>query len=304
MTDPCEVSVVIPVFNRPELLDKVLEGLCNQHFEQFETLVCDDGSTDDLSGVIQAYSKRLAGLQHLVQENKGPAAARNLGTRSASGKYVLYLDSDILLPDKDLIHKLWRVLEQDQACIGVEARVEPFGGVDNILWDAPSSGVGGVYLTAAILYRLNLIQSIGGFDESFKRAACEDVDLAVRALKHGSIAFQGDALVQHPRRMKTAGFHWRKRDDWRYMKIMAVRYGFVGWPENRSRFPRTRLVVGALVTLPAGRLLSAAQLLVSSPVSGFVGIGHAFVCFAAGLSALPEICFGTVPPMKDYLEDG
>lgn len=303
MTKTPEVSVVIPVFNRPELLRVVLEGLQNQSFRDFEVLVCDDGSTESLDNVIEVAALSLPGLQHLGQPNRGPAAARNLGTRHARGEIVLYLDSDIVLIDDRLLEKLHRALEENPEWAGVEANVVPVGGVDNVLWDAPTSDSGGVYLTAAMMYRMSAVQQVGGFDECFKRAACEDVELAHRVLTIGAIGFLKGARVDHPRRRKSASYYWRKRQDWRYLKIMAVRYGFIGWPGNESRFPSLRLTYSAVLSGPGGRLFSALRLMASSPGDGLIALYHAMVAGVSGLAALYEIWFARVPDRKDYLSD-
>ena len=300
--DPALVSIVIPVFNRPDLLKEVLEGLSRQTYplDRMEVLVCDDGSTDDLTEVLRQFQTTLPLLKHLRQVNQGPAAARNLGTRHATSEIVVYLDSDILL-DPNLIAEFMRAMEQHPDWIGVEASVEPILGEANILWDAPVCAEGGVYLTAAIAYRKAILQQIGGFDETFKRAACEDVELAVRAMKHGKIGFVAAAKVQHPRRRKTLKMYWNKRKDWRYLLYMAVRHGFVGWPGNRTRFPRLRLVWCALVTNPAGRLLSSLRFFVRSPKQGIVAIGHALFSWVCGFAALPDLLFLSVPQTQNYL---
>jgi glycosyltransferase involved in cell wall biosynthesis len=298
----CSISIVIPVFNRPDLLGEVLEGLVQQTYplDMMEVLVCDDGSTEDLSGVLGTFKKLLPQLQHLRQPNQGPAAARNLGTRHARGKLVVFLDSDILL-DSHLIAEFATAMEKHPEWVGVEARVEPILGEANVLWDAPVCEDGGVYLTAAIAYRKDALEQIGGFDESFKRAACEDVELAVRALKLGSIGFVAAAKVQHPRRRKTLRMYWNKRKDWRYLLYMAVRHGFVGWPGNRTRFPRMRLVWCALVTNPAGRLLSSLRFFCRSPRLGSIAIGHALFSWVCGLAAIPDLLFLPVPRQQNYL---
>ena len=84
-------SVVIPTFNRRHLLPQTLQSLAAQTCQEYETIIVDDGSTDDTS-------KYLAGLGDSVrvisQENRGPGAARNAGAASARGDYIAFLDSD------------------------------------------------------------------------------------------------------------------------------------------------------------------------------------------------------------------
>ncbi len=86
-------SVVIPTFNRVELLKRTLESVWAQTFTDYEVIVVDDGSTD---GTLE-FLKSLAGrVTLLTQSNRGPGPARNLGAEKARGQYVAFLDSDDL----------------------------------------------------------------------------------------------------------------------------------------------------------------------------------------------------------------
>jgi len=265
-----------------------------------EILVCDDGSTENLSSVIEDFRTRLPRLRYLRQDNRGPAAARNLGTRHASAQIVLYLDSDVL-PDTSLVERLCEALSKNAHWIGAEAQVEPVEGEANILWDAPVCQDGGVYLTAAIAYRTSILKTVGGFDENFRRAACEDVELAARILPHGKIGFVREAHVKHPRRRKTLSMFWKKRNDWRYVLYLAQRHGFIGWPGNTTRCPRRRLLWCALVTQPVGRLLQALRLVTHSRLDGCLAIAHAVVSWFCGLAAVPDIVTATCPAVRRYL---
>lgn len=296
------VSIVIPVFNRPDLLRDVLDGLVCQslHPAQLEVLVCDDGSTEDLSAVIGLYERKLPLLAHLRQPNRGPAAARNLGIRNAAADVVLFLDSDVL-PDPNLVDELLDSLADHPEWVGAEAQVVPIDGQDNILWDAPVCRDGGVYLTAAIAYRRDALLQAGGFDENFRRAACEDVELAARMLPFGTIGFVREAVIQHPRRRKTLSMYWKKRNDWRYVLYLAQRHGFIGWPGNPTSAPRRRLLWCALVTQPAGRLLQSLKLAFRQPTVGLTCVGHAVFSWFCGLAAVPDILTAEIPPAQNYV---
>ena len=82
-------SVVIPTHNRAGLLAETLETVFAQEERDFEILVVDDGSTDETPEVLKRYAGR---IEVLRQENRGPAAARNLGIERARGHYVAFLD--------------------------------------------------------------------------------------------------------------------------------------------------------------------------------------------------------------------
>jgi glycosyltransferase involved in cell wall biosynthesis len=84
-------SVVIPTYNRAGMLGDALRSLWTQRFTDFETIVVDDGSTDQTAELLAANETRLAWVKAV---HGGPAAARNLGAQRARGKYLAFLDSD------------------------------------------------------------------------------------------------------------------------------------------------------------------------------------------------------------------
>jgi glycosyltransferase involved in cell wall biosynthesis len=86
-------SVVIPVFNRAELIRPTLDSVLAQDSPDHEILVVDDGSTDGTLATLASYGSRIRVLE---QKNSGPAVARNLGIQQARGEYICTLDSDDL----------------------------------------------------------------------------------------------------------------------------------------------------------------------------------------------------------------
>ncbi len=93
-----QVSVVIPTYNRADLLVETLKSVFSQTVAPCEVVVVDDGSTDETEAVMSSWSDR---LRYVRQENQGVAVARNYGLRLARGEWVAYLDSDDLwAPEK------------------------------------------------------------------------------------------------------------------------------------------------------------------------------------------------------------
>ncbi len=86
-------SVIIPSFNRENLIKATLDSVFSQKFDDFEVIVIDDGSTDNTINILKEYGNKITICQ---QENQGPGAARNYGIRLAQGKYIIFLDSDDL----------------------------------------------------------------------------------------------------------------------------------------------------------------------------------------------------------------
>lgn len=92
------VSIIIPAYNRADMLPDAINSVLEQSLSDIEIIVVDDGSTDDTQKVMSALYEK---VQYILTENKGPAHARNVGMKAATGKYIAFLDSDdIYLPDK------------------------------------------------------------------------------------------------------------------------------------------------------------------------------------------------------------
>ncbi len=86
------ISVIIPVYNASLLLKRCLDSVFEQKGNYILDVICiDDGSTDDSAEIIMNYQKKIILLK---QTNRGPASARNRGTKAASGKYLAFLDAD------------------------------------------------------------------------------------------------------------------------------------------------------------------------------------------------------------------
>ena len=92
------VSVIIPTYNRAEIIEEAVDSVLAQDYKDFELIVVDDGSTDNTSEVLATYGDD---IRVLYQENKGVSAARNRGISEAAGKLIAFLDSDDLwMPQK------------------------------------------------------------------------------------------------------------------------------------------------------------------------------------------------------------
>ena len=90
-------SFIIPVFNRPDEVDELLQSLEEQNVKDFEVILIEDGSSDKCDEVVEKHSDKLD-IHYFLKENGGPGPARNYGAERASGEYLLILDSDCVLP--------------------------------------------------------------------------------------------------------------------------------------------------------------------------------------------------------------
>lgn len=90
-------SLIIPVYNRPDEVDELLESLTRQTFPDFEVVVVEDGSSIPCDKVVDKYRSRL-NIQYFQKANSGPGQTRNYGAERAKGEYLIVLDSDCILP--------------------------------------------------------------------------------------------------------------------------------------------------------------------------------------------------------------
>jgi glycosyltransferase involved in cell wall biosynthesis len=91
-------SIIIPVYNRPNEIDELLESLTKQDFsDDFEVLIIEDGSENSSEKIVEKYNTQL-NLNYFFKENSGAGASRNFGMQKASGNYFIILDSDVIAP--------------------------------------------------------------------------------------------------------------------------------------------------------------------------------------------------------------
>lgn len=91
-------SIIVPVYNRPDEVDELLESLCKQSFKDFEVIIVEDGSSVNCKDVCSKYMERL-NMKYFMKQNSGPGLSRNYGAERSSGEYLIVLDSDVVLPE-------------------------------------------------------------------------------------------------------------------------------------------------------------------------------------------------------------
>ena len=98
-----KVSVIMPAYNNERYLSQAIESVLHQTCIDYELLIIDDGSTDRTGDIAKGYRAKHPGrVRYLLQENKGPGAARNAGLREAKGEYIAFLDADDMWEEKKL----------------------------------------------------------------------------------------------------------------------------------------------------------------------------------------------------------
>lgn len=90
-------SVIIPVYNRPDEVDELLDSLTSQTYKEFEVIVVEDGSSIPCKEVVDRYNEKLD-IKYFSKANSGPGQTRNYGAERSKGDYLIILDSDCILP--------------------------------------------------------------------------------------------------------------------------------------------------------------------------------------------------------------
>ncbi len=117
-------SLIIPVYNRPDEVDELLESLSQQDYtENFEVVIVEDGSSLRCDDVVRKYAGKLH-LSYCYKENSGPGDSRNYGMKKANGDYFIIFDSDCIIP-KQYLSEVDLALKRNY--------VDCFGGPDKAL---------------------------------------------------------------------------------------------------------------------------------------------------------------------------
>jgi glycosyltransferase involved in cell wall biosynthesis len=120
------VSIVIPTYNEEKVIEKCLESLSGQSFNDMEILVVDDGSTDNTLKILSKIKK----VKVYKESHKGPGQARNLGAKHARGKILVFVDADMTF-DKDFIKNLIKPIINEESK-GTFSKEEIVSNWDNV----------------------------------------------------------------------------------------------------------------------------------------------------------------------------
>ncbi|MDR0981614.1 MAG: glycosyltransferase [Culturomica sp.] len=212
-----QYSIIIPVYNRPNEVDELLGSIVEQTLKDFEVIVVEDGSTIPCKDVVEKYIDKLD-VHYYQKNNSGPGPTRNYGAERSVGTYLIFLDSDCILP-VDYLNSVDKELQT--------APADAFGGPDK-------AHVSFSNLQKAINYSMTSFFTTGGirggkkkidkfyprsFNMGVKRSVYndlggfadmrygEDIDLSTRIFKSGySCRLFPDAWVYHKRRSRLKDF--------------------------------------------------------------------------------------------------
>lgn len=194
-------SVIVPSYERPEFLLKLMDGLRMQTFRDFEVIVVDQSKN------LWPNGDEDLGLDFLYihTDVKGAVKARNRGAFYASGKVLAYIDDDCM-PSKNWLKNARPYFDKPDV-IGVEGFIRSDKMDDPRYRTVTNEGFEGIgFLTANLFLKLDIFNAINGFDEAFDNPHFrEDSDLGWRALEYGKIPFAKDVMVFHPPHLRSVG---------------------------------------------------------------------------------------------------
>lgn len=108
------VTIIVPAFNSEKYIEKCLNSILRQTYQNLEVIVVDDGSTDGTAGIIRGIAGRDHRIRLLCEENRGTSAARNYGLEEATGEYLTFVDSDDYIA-RDYVERLQKRCESTEA---------------------------------------------------------------------------------------------------------------------------------------------------------------------------------------------
>ena len=204
-------SFIIPVYNRPDEVDELLDSLTRQTLQDFEVIIVEDGSSVPCKDITDKYTS-LLNIHYFNKPNSGPGQTRNYGVDRANGEYMLILDSDCILPETYL-EEVEKELEHQEADAfgGPDRAHESFTDVQKAINYAMTSffttgGIRGGKKKMDKFYprsfnmgvRRDVYQALGGFS---KMRFGEDIDFSIRIFKGGyRCRLFPEAWVWHKRR--------------------------------------------------------------------------------------------------------
>ena len=211
-------SIIIPVYNRSEEVDELLESLSKQTYLDFEVLLIEDGSTEKCNLVAEKYKDDI-NIRYYYKENSGRSETRNYGMEKAEGDYFVFFDSDCVIPPF-YFEKIKKTLDSNytDSYGGPDKADESFTDLQKAISFSMTSflttggirGSKGVKMEKFVPRTFNMgfskevYEKVGGFKDMFG----EDIDLSLRIRDNGyTCQLISDAYVYHKRRVDLRSFY-------------------------------------------------------------------------------------------------
>lgn len=224
-----KVSIIIPCYNQGEYLSEAINSAIVQTYPNTEIIIVNDGSTDDTVKILleRKFPTFIGRVIHHT-DNKGLSSARNTGIDAARGRWIVCLDADDKL-DLDYIRKL---LEADKPVVSYDVigcGTQEFGTRD-VKWKTHLKHpyhrhfVKKNRLNYASMFRKDVWQDLGGFDENMKMGF-EDWDFWIRAAKESFRFVVTNDYLFHYRRKEDSMFERAKKQRKEILEYMSQKHG-------------------------------------------------------------------------------
>jgi glycosyltransferase involved in cell wall biosynthesis len=194
------ISIIIPTYNRSQLISRAVNSILAQSFQQWELVVVDDGSKDNTNEVIKRFLSDPR-IRYINKENTGAAHTRNVGVDHASNEWITFLDSD----DEAKPNWLEKFVEEinrggEFISCGLEKYDESGQFLETILPKQNSTNTGGQYTNGGVYFlRKKIFQHLGGFDVKVKSGQHTELYFRIRKYaeeNHITSTLINDALVK------------------------------------------------------------------------------------------------------------
>lgn len=257
---PPTVSVVIPTYDRADLIERAIRSVLDQTFDDLECIVVDDDSPDETAEVARSIDDdRLTVLEH--EENRGASAARNTGIAASSGEFVAFLDDDDEWhPEK--LKKQVALLESSEEGVGLVYCWMDYRDDDgNLVTEYRPTLSGDIFLdvldkqrignSSTLIAPASVVDEVDGFDESLMRG--NDGDFIRRIAIEYDVDFVSEALVTS---YVDHGHRRISQQDERGARnaIVGQRIKFEKFPEILEAHPKKRAVIHARIALRQAQL--------------------------------------------------
>lgn len=182
------LSIIVPCFNSEKTLADTLQSIVVQSFQNWEAIIINDGSPDNLENIALEFVKSDQRFKYFKKENGGLASARNFGIKKSKGNYILPLDSDNKIRP-NFVETALRIFDQNTS-LGVVYGDANYFGIEEGLWKVGPFDKYRLlkhnYIDACSLIKKEIFDNVGLYDQNLPHQGHEDWDLWLRivASKH------------------------------------------------------------------------------------------------------------------------
>lgn len=209
------VTVVIPTYNRPDLVLRAVESVLNQSYPNIEIIVVDDASDQNAESLLKKFDK----VKYFKNRtNKGPCFSRNVGLKEASGEYINFLDDDDLIFETKIEKQiaLFRNTSDEKLGMVTSHAIDKRSGktykkLNKVKGDIyqkllRSYTVSG---TETMLFKISYLKEIGGFDE--KLLSSQEYDLLIRFCHRYTVDYVDEILSEENRSYGQISVNFEKK---------------------------------------------------------------------------------------------